>query len=276
MTTVAVIGAGAMGAGVATRLHENGCQVLTLLGGRSAASRRRAEAAGMRDASLEQVGRSDVILSIVPPAQAGAVVERLAPALGEGVLLCDANAVNPETKRRLARRVQGLGGRLVDGAIIGGPPAGDDAGPRLYLAGDGADEVAALRAFGLDTRVLGGPFGAAAALKMCYGGLNKGVIGLATAILLAARRHGAAEDLVAEMGDSLPWLLERLPRSVPSMYAKAYRWDAEMHEVAGFLAPDDLAGAAVWDGLGDFYTDRAAAAPTGEELAELRRLLGPG
>ena len=105
-------------------------------------------------------------------------------------------------------------------------------------------------------------------------GLNKGVIGLATAVLLAADRHGAADDLVAEMGGSMRWLLARLPDAVPGMYPKAYRWDTEMHEVAAFLAPDDPAAERVWHGLGDFYTDRAAAHGDGGELAVLRRLLG--
>ncbi len=262
-----------MGAGIGRRLHERGAVVLTLLEGRSAASRERAAAAGMRAATLEEVGRADLVLSVVPPAQADAVVEALAPVLAGGPLLCDANAVAPETVRRLAERVRSLGGRLVDGAVIGAPPGNGEEGPRVYVCGDGADEVAGLRRFGIDTRVLAGPLGAASALKMCYGGLNKGVVGLATAVLLAARRHGAADDLLDEMGESMSWLLERLPSAVPAMYPKAYRWDTEMHEVSAFLAPDDAAAAEVWRGLGHFYTERAGAAQEGDELATLRRLL---
>jgi 3-hydroxyisobutyrate dehydrogenase-like beta-hydroxyacid dehydrogenase len=276
METVAVIGAGAMGAGVGRRLHDNGCTVLTLLDGRSAATRRRAAEAGMHAASLEELARASLVLSIVPPAEAAAVVDALLPVLARGPLFCDANAVNPETTRHLADRVTGAGGHFVDGAVIGGPPGDGDAGPRLYVAGDDAEEVSVLRDHGLDVRVLDGPVGAASALKMCYGGLNKGVIGLATAVLLAAERHGAADDLVAEMGGSMQWLLDRLPTAVPGMYPKAYRWDTEMHEVAAFLGTDDAPAAQVWHGLGDFYTERAAAHEQGAELPGLRRLLGPG
>lgn len=262
-----------MGAGVGRRLHENGCTVLTLLHGRSTATRRRAAEAGMRDASLEDVAGASLVLSIVPPAEAAAVVDVLLPVLAGGPLFCDANAVSPATTARLAERVTGVGGRFVDGAVIGGPPAEGYDGPRVYLAGEDADEVTVLRDHGLDVRVLDGPVGAASALKMCYGGLNKGVIGLATAVLLAAERHGAADDLVAEMGGSMRWLLDRLPTAVPGMYPKAYRWDTEMHEVAAFLGTDDAPAARVWHGLGDFYTDRAAAHEEGEELPGLRRLL---
>ncbi len=60
------------------------------------------------------------------------------------------------------------------------------------------------------------------------------------------------------------------------MYPKAYRWDHEMHEVAAFLAPDDAAAARVWDGIGDLFTDRAAAHEAGDELDGLRRLLDRG
>ncbi len=265
-----------MGSGVARLLSENGATVLTVLDGRSAAGRRRAAAAGMRDATLEEVVRADVVLSIVPPAQAAAVVEALRPVLGPGVLFCDANAIAPETTRALADRVVSAGARFVDGAIIGGPPERGYDGPRLYASGDDAREVALLRHLGLDVRVLDGPTGAASALKMCYGGLNKGVIGLATAVLLAAGRHGVDEDLLEEMRGSMPWLLDRLPAAVPAMYPKAYRWDAEMLEISAFLAPDDPAAAEVWRGLGHFYTDRARAVGDGAELEALLRLLGAG
>lgn len=275
MITIAIIGAGAMGSGVARRLHDNGCTILTLLDGRSPDTRARAAAAGMVDASLEQIAGADLILSIVPPAQAEAVVEVLAPVFARPAppLFCDANALSPETKQRIAARVAELGGRMVDGGIIGFPPSDQHDGPRLYVSGDDAQQVARLNDFGIDTRVLDGPVGAAAALKMCYGGINKGVSGLVTAMLLAAQRHGADADLLAEMGISMEWLMGRQRGAIPTMYPKAYRWDAEMHEIASFLAPDDAPAAQIWHGLGDFFTDRAAAHAAGEELDDIRKLL---
>lgn len=276
MTKIAIIGAGAMGSGVARRLHDNGCIVPTLLDGRSAATRERAAAAGMTEATPDEIASADLILSIVPPAQAEAVVETLAPVFAQAnaPLFCDANALSPETKHRMAARVKELGGRMVDGAIIGFPPAENYDGPRLYVCGDGANRVAAaINPFGLDTRVLDGPLGAASALKMCYGGINKGVMGLVTAMLLAAQRHGADEDLLKEMGISMEWLMGRQRGAIPTMYPRAYRWDAEMHEIAGFLAPDDAPAAAIWHGLGDFFTDRARAYEAGEELEGIKALL---
>lgn len=276
MTTIAIIGAGAMGSWAARRLTENGCTVLTPLGGRSDATRARAAEAGMRDATLGEIAGAELILSIVPPAQAAAVVETLAPVFAGAnpPLFCDANAIAPEHKRQLAARVAKLGGRLVDGTIIGGPITGNTGGPRLYLCGEGAEDVARLREWGIDTRIICGPLGAAATLKMCYAGINKGTIGLVTAMLLAARRHGAAEDLIAEMKLTQQDVLARQSRAIPAMFPRAYRWDTEMHEIASFLVAEDPAAAKILEGLGLFYTDRAAGCEEGEELEALKKLLG--
>jgi 3-hydroxyisobutyrate dehydrogenase-like beta-hydroxyacid dehydrogenase len=228
----------------------------------------------MADGSFEDLAKAAMVLSVVPPAAAEAVVEQLKPlfALAHPPVFCDANACNPATKRRLAARVAELGGRMVDGSILGPPPS-QAADPRLYLSGEGAEEVATLARFGIDARVLTGPLGAAAALKMCYGGINKGSIGLTTALLLAAERHGAAEDLIAEFAISQKHLLDRICRSIPDMYPKAWRWDPEMEEIAAFLEHDDPAAAAIWRALARFYAERAAANEANTELPKLEALL---
>ncbi len=274
MTTIAIIGAGAMGSALAHRLVQHGARVLTRLEGRSGASRRRAAEGGMEDVSFEEMARAAMVLSVVPPAAAGDVIEGLAPlfAAADPPVFCDANACNPETKVRLAERVAELGGRMVDGAIIGPPPS-DSAEPRLYLSCEGDEQAALLARHGIDARALKGPLGAAAALKMCYGGINKGIIGLTTALLLAAERNGAGEDLIAEFKLSQKALLERSRRQIPDMYPKAWRWRPEMEEIAGFLEQHDAAAAAIWQALARFYGQRAAANEAGAELPHLERLL---
>jgi 3-hydroxyisobutyrate dehydrogenase-like beta-hydroxyacid dehydrogenase len=261
---------------VARRLTQSGATVLTRLAGRSAASRERAAEASMSDASFDEMARAALVLSIVPPAAAHQVVEELAPlfALPDAPPFSDANACNPQTKQRLAARVAELGGRMIDGAIIGPPPSAA-ANPRLYLSAEGADMVAPLRAFGIDAPALKGPLGAAAALKMCYGGINKGGIALVTALLLAAEREGAGDDLIAELAISQKPLLERSRKQIPEMYPKAWRWDPEMDEVAAFLEHDDPAAAAVWRALARFYAERAAANEAGSELPLLEAILAP-
>jgi 3-hydroxyisobutyrate dehydrogenase-like beta-hydroxyacid dehydrogenase len=274
VTTIAIIGVGAMGSAMGRRLVQHGARVLTRLVGRSEVSRARAASAGMEDASFGEIASAAMVLSVVPPAAAGIVVEELAPlfALPSSPVFCDANACNSQTKRRLAARVAELGGRMVDGAIIGPPPS-DTTEPRLYLSCEGAGEAALLSRFGIDARVLKGSLGAAAALKMCYGGINKGSIALTTALLLAAERHGAAEDLIAEFGISQTHLLDRSRKLIPDMYPKAWRWGPEMEEIAGFLEADDPAAEAIWHALARFFAERAVANANGSELPNLEAIL---
>ena len=85
-----------------------------------------------------------------------------------------------------------------------------------------------LNGFGLDTRLVDGPAGAASALKMSYAGLTKGFTALGAAMMLGAERAGCAEALRAELAESQPHFLAWLSRQVPRMYPKAYRWVAEM------------------------------------------------
>jgi 3-hydroxyisobutyrate dehydrogenase-like beta-hydroxyacid dehydrogenase len=109
---IAVIAAGDMGAAVGARLVEHGCRVLTSLAGRSAASRARAEAAGMADGSDAALAAAHMILSIVPPGDALALAERLAPALAAAAvkpLYVDCNAISPQTALRVAAAVEEAG-----------------------------------------------------------------------------------------------------------------------------------------------------------------------
>ena len=106
--TVSIVAPGAMGAGVAQRLTENGVAVLTSLAGRSAASERRARAAGMRAVDDAQLTEADLLLSIVPPGEALALARRLAPVLtaaNKKPVYVECNAVSPQTVRRIAEVV---------------------------------------------------------------------------------------------------------------------------------------------------------------------------
>ena len=73
---------------------------------------------------------------------------------------------------------------------------------------------------------------------MSYAGITKGFTALGAAMLLAATRAGAAEALKAELAESQPALLGWLARQMPAMYAKAYRWVAELDEIAAFVGDD--------------------------------------
>lgn len=257
---VAVIAPGAMGSAVAARLTEHGIEVRTLLAGRSDATRARARSANMRDASLDQVAEADIILSIVPPGEAVALAQHLHPALARVArkpVYVDCNAVNPATVGRIAEIVASAHCPFVDAGIIGPPPARDSRATRIHLAGPDAERVAALAAYGLQTPILPGPVGTASALKMSYGGITKGFTALGAAMMLAATRQGTAEFLRRELAESQPQLLAWLTRQTPRMYSKAYRWVAEMEEVAGFVG-EDPAARQLFAAAARFYASIAA------------------
>jgi 3-hydroxyisobutyrate dehydrogenase-like beta-hydroxyacid dehydrogenase len=238
---VAVIAPGMMGSAVAKRLTSAGAQVRTSLAGRSATTIARARAAGMTDASDAQLAQADFILSIVPPGEALALAERLAPALRNAArkpVYVDCNAVSPQTVLRIDRVVRETGASFVDGGIIGPPPDIDASKTRIYLSGPEAEKVAALQQYGLATPVQPGPVGAASAMKMSYAGITKGFTALGAAMMLAATRAGTADQLVAEMQVSQPELLKWLTGQMPRMHSKAYRWVAEMEEIATFVGAD--------------------------------------
>jgi 3-hydroxyisobutyrate dehydrogenase-like beta-hydroxyacid dehydrogenase len=260
-----------MGSAVGKRLADNGIEVRTALAGRSEATVARAKAAGMRGVSDEQIAASDFILSILPPGDALGLAERLAPVLrgaGKKPIYVDCNALDPATVLRIARVVQETGATFVDGGIVGGPPR-PGYSPRIYLSGEGAAQVAELTKFGLEMPVQPGPIGAASAMKMSYAGITKGFTALGAAMMLAASRAGTAEDLKAELSSSQPALFGWLTRQVPGMYSKAYRWVAEMEEIAQFVG-EDPAARNFYEGAARLY-ERLAADFEGErkEIAAL-------
>jgi 3-hydroxyisobutyrate dehydrogenase-like beta-hydroxyacid dehydrogenase len=279
-----IIAPGAMGSAVARRMHERGATVRTSLAGRSATSAQRAAECGMVavDSERELVDGVDIVLSIVPPGEAVALAERLVPVLASAAhkpLYVDCNAVNPTTVARIVAVLEPSGVPFVDGGIIGAPPKREGAGPRFYLSGHVAAQAAVLRDYGVDIRLLDGPLGTASALKMSYAGITKGLTALGTAMMLGAAANGAAAALLAELGESQPNLLAYLRRSMPDMYPKAYRWVAEMHEIAGFLA-DDSGVSQIYEGMAGLYQSIAKAAGEargpGDAIATLDEVLAGG
>jgi len=252
---VAVIAPGMMGAAVGKRLVDHGIKVLTSLKGRSEETAERASAAAMISADDEEIAGSDFILSILPPGDAVSLAQRFAPTLtasNSKPVFVDCNAVSPRTVDRIAAVIAPTGSSFVDAGIIGAPPRPNDAGPRFYASGPQAPRFASLREFGLDVRVLDGPMSAASAMKMSYAGITKGTQALAAAMLLAATRGGTADNLLAELQGSQPHILAWLKRNLSLMPPKAYRWVAEMHEIADFVG-DDASAHEMYAGAAHFY-----------------------
>jgi 3-hydroxyisobutyrate dehydrogenase-like beta-hydroxyacid dehydrogenase len=192
----------------------------------------------MQPVSDRELGEADIFLSIVPPGEALALAQRLAPvftAANTKPVYVECNAVSPQTVNQIEKVVAATGCAFVGAGIIGPPPKSGSSNTKIYVSGPQAQDVSRLNDYGLIVRVLEGPLTAASALKMSYAGITKGFTALGAAMMLAATRGGSAAALKAELAESQPALLGWLTRQTPNMYAKAYRWVAELDEIAAFV-----------------------------------------
>ena len=273
-TRVALLAPGEMGAAVGARLIAGGVAVTTCLAGRGARSAALAAKAGLAVAPdlPALLAGADLLLSIVPPGAALALARDVAAAAGQAgaaPLFVDCNAVAPETMRAVAAVVAGAGMECVDAGIVGAPPHPTEGkGPRVYTSGPEAERFAALSAHGLDIRVVGPEIGQASAVKCCYAALTKGFTALGTALLVAAERAGVAAPLAAEFAASQPEASAWLLRQLPSMPPKAWRWVAEMEEIAAVFDSVGVPGGTL-RGAADVYR-KVAGTPLGKETPETR------
>jgi len=256
--SVGILHPGEMGVTVAARARDGGARVFFASAGRSPATLARAEAAGLEDAgSLERLcERANLLIAVCPPANATELAGAVARAGYRG-LYVDANAVDPDTARRIAAIVEGAGARCVDGGIIG-PPATRAGTTRLVLSGAAAAEVAEVFAAShLEAIVLEGGAGVASALKMAYAAYTEGSSALLLAVRALARKSGVEAALLEEWARSQP-RLEALSKGMARATGpKAWRFEAEMHEIAQtfeqFGLPGDFhrGAAAIYRALSD-------------------------
>ena len=275
---VGVLGTGDMGAGIGAALRRAGHRVCTALAGRSAHSHRLAAEAGLEDLGdlRTLVSNVDLLLSIVPPAQAATFAGEVIAAMGatgRRPVFVDCNAVSPDTVRAIAARVEQAGAAVVDVGIIGRAPPAEPA-VRLFCSGAQRQVVMPLAGPQIRCIDLGAEVGQASALKMTYAALNKGSDALHATILLLAERLGVREALMEEFALSQAPVLRRMNERVPFLAATAARFVGEMHEISATcrsvgVTPDFHAGAA-W--LYDTLAHTPLAAETRATLDRSRTL----
>jgi 3-hydroxyisobutyrate dehydrogenase-like beta-hydroxyacid dehydrogenase len=233
---VGIVSPGAMGSGLARALVAGGTRVVATVDGRSARTARLAGASGAELLpALEDVVRAaDVVLSIVPPAEARTVANAIAGAARRtevGPLVADLNAIAPSTARAIETELAAAGLTLVDGSISGPPPR-EGVETRVYVSGRRATEIASLAGAGIAWRVVGGEVGAASAVKMSTASVYKGTSALLVHALAAAHRNGVLEPVLDDLLRSVPELVDDASRLLQSAAAKAGRYVGEMEEIA--------------------------------------------
>jgi 3-hydroxyisobutyrate dehydrogenase-like beta-hydroxyacid dehydrogenase len=268
--TIGLLHPGSMGSAFGAQLRARGHIVLWCPDGRSDTTRRRAEHVGLEPEALpELVSRSDVLLSLCPPAAAEETAAQVAE-LGmadAGTIYVEANAVSPSRVQRIADRLAPT--TVIDAAVVGSPPVGGKS-PMLYLSGPGekADRIAELFAgTGVQTHVLGDSIVQASALKLAYSSYQKVSRVLAAVAYGAADSYGVADELLEIAAKrTRSYLVET--DYIPKTAARAWRWGPELEDAAALLAdaglPDSLMRAAAatltrWDGNRDERLDIAEA-----------------
>lgn len=238
--TVGILHPGSMGAAVAACAATNATAVLWCESGRSTTSVERAARFGLTPVATlaELLDRSDIVISLCPPAAAEVLAHDVAGHRFAGVYV-EANAINPERTQRIAALL--LDATVVDGGVIGSPPVGGKT-PTLYLSGP-AEATACIEALfattAVQAAVLGTEVGKASALKLSYASFQKTSRVLVALAVGMAREHGVDQELIEVASRRTDSYLSE-PQYVAKTATRAWRWGPELEEAADTLAAAGL------------------------------------
>ncbi|OKK12232.1 phosphogluconate dehydrogenase [Streptomyces sp. CB00455] len=235
--TVGILHPGSMGAAVAACAATNAAAVLWCEAGRSPASAARAAQFGLTPVYTvaELLDRSDIIISLCPPAAAEDLARDVAQHGFAGVYL-EANAINPERAQRITALLE-PDTTVVDGAVVGSPPVSGKTST-LYLSGLNAatEQIEALFAgTAVRTAVLGTEVGKASALKLAYTSFQKTSRVLVALAVGMAREHGVDQELLEVASKRTDSYLSE-PQYIAKTAVRAWRWGPELEEAADALA----------------------------------------
>ena len=256
LQTVGILSPGEMGSAIGRVLRDNGLKVITCLEGRSELTRLRSQESGFNDVpSYDQlVAEAELLLSVLVPAEAVAVAEKVADSLrrtGARAVYAECNAISPRTVAGIDLLITEAGSSFIDAGIIGPPPSARG-NTRFYCSGPDCTPLETLNEYGLDVRVVGPVIGQASGLKMVYAASTKGTTALRTELLVAARALGLDEALAQEFSLSRSDVSQQIIAQIPSMPRRSRRWIGEMEEIAATFKGLGLTPR-ILEGVADIY-----------------------
>ena len=280
---IAMVGFGEAGSILGAELAAKGRDVVTydILLNAPAARRAMLEKASQARVSTadtfdEAVKDADLVISAVTAASSEDVARSAGKALRAGQVFLDINSCSPATKRTNSQVVEGSGADYVESAVMAPVPPQRLQVPML-LGGRRAAELApALQALGMNATFLASKIGVASAVKMCRSVVIKGLEALAVESMLAARRFGAEQEVLASLQGTFPQMgwQDKLPDYLISRVAEhGRRRAAEMREVAHTLEDVGVeptmarATASLQDALVDAMAAQGIAYPHGEAFS---------
>jgi len=229
---IGFLGFGEVASTLSEELLARGVEVSTCLEGRSQRSVELAKSTGVGlfDSLIELVETSDILMSVVVPAEAVSVAKKVGGGF-EGVYV-DLNNVSPGTVKEAFTHIPN--GKTVDGAIMGGIKNGLET--PIIASGEFAENFAELNQYGMNIEVIGPEVGQASGLKMLRSAYTKGVSALLFEAFHAAYKMEVDETLLRYLTQSEG---SHFPASANSrLTSSAYhsrRRAQEMEEVVKFL-----------------------------------------
>jgi 3-hydroxyisobutyrate dehydrogenase-like beta-hydroxyacid dehydrogenase len=192
----------------------------------------------LSDTLEDAVTGVDIVVSAVTASAARQVAVGVARIIKPGQWFLDINSVSPETKRDNGRIIEAAGASYIEAAVMAPVPPQRIKVPML-LGGPHAKSVAEqLRLLGMNTTAVSDQIGVASAIKMCRSIMIKGLEALTVESMLAARRYGAEDAVLASLHATFPSLGfdADFPDYLISRVAEhGRRRAAEMREVAHTL-----------------------------------------
>lgn len=190
------------------------------------------------------LAEAQAIFSVVTADRALEAAMAAAAHLSSGALWLDCNSCAPDTKRRAAEVIEAGGGRYIDVAVMAPVHPKRHLVP-LLISGPHAEAGAqALRALGMQPRIVGEKVGDASSIKMLRSVMIKGLEALSAECFLAARRAGVEAEVLASLEASDPAIewRKRGSYNLERMMVHGGRRAAEMREVEATIAALGLSG----------------------------------
>lgn len=200
------------------------------------------------------VAGADIVFCLVPTDQAVNAAKAGVRHLRPGTIWLDGSSSSPGRKREAAALIEAGNGDYVDMAIMSPVHPLLHKAPVL-LAGMKAEHVLPrLDALGMQAKVSGTSVGEASAIKMVRSVLIKGIEAVTAECLLAARRAGVENAVLASLRRSDPQIdwAARTAYNIERMTTHGERRAAELREVVATLEelglPSRMAAAtALWE-----------------------------
>ena len=217
---VGLVGLGRMGAAIAQRLGERGCEVIAWdkNAKATAAQGNRVRAV---DGPRAVADSADIVLSIITEDKGvrrvftgadGFLATNVA-----GKLFVEMSTLQPATHRELAPQVMARGARLIDAPVLGSIPTVREGKLVALVGGEASDVERARSVLGHLTRHIAhiGPNGAGCAMKLAVNlGMAVYLQALAESLALGVSEGLTVDQMLGILSDAVtatPWLKGKLP-----------------------------------------------------------------